>query len=371
MSVTLSHEQEEIRSVARQFLESVSSSEALRAARAQPDGFDPAVWQQINELGWAAMCLPEELGGLDFGQVERALLMEELGRALTPSPFLSSAVLASDAIALAAGQDAREELLPRLGEGDLRATLVAGGDLHAGSDPAGAIRAARNGDGWTVSGDGGLVVDGDGADLLIVAARSDDGVGLFAVEGGSLGLEARRSSAMDETRRLAHVRFTDAPARRLDDGGDVAEEIRAALVRSTVALAAEMVGAAQRCLDLCVQYAKERQQFGVAIGSFQVIKHRLAILAVELDAAREAVLLAAETLTDGDAADAELVASLAKSAAGDTLQQAAYDVVQVHGGIGYTDEHDAHLFFKRARVDGLLLGSASRHRHRIAELLGV
>jgi alkylation response protein AidB-like acyl-CoA dehydrogenase len=142
-------------------------------------------------------------------------------------------------------------------------------------------------------------------------------------------------------------------------------------VRAAVALAAEMVGASQRCLDLCVEYGKERRQFGVPIGSFQVIKHRCAILAVEIDAAREAVLLAAEVLTAGDPADAELVASLAKSAAGDTFRRAVADAVQIHGGIGYTDEHDAHLYFKRARVDERLLGTADEHRHRIAEALGV
>jgi alkylation response protein AidB-like acyl-CoA dehydrogenase len=191
------------------------------------------------------------------------------------------------------------------------------------------------------------------------------------MEAGASGVTTAAAEVMDQTRRFARVSFDNARARRLDDGGDAEAAIRSALTRSTVALAAEMVGAAQRCLDLSVEYAKERKQFGVPIGSFQVIKHRLAILAVEIDAAREAVLLAAEVLTDGDPADAELVASLAKTAAGEALQQAADDVVQVHGGIGYTDEHDAHLFFKRARVDGALLGGAGSHRHRIAELLGV
>jgi alkylation response protein AidB-like acyl-CoA dehydrogenase len=176
---------------------------------------------------------------------------------------------------------------------------------------------------------------------------------------------------MDPTRRLAETHFDGTTARRIDEGGDAGPAVREALMRATVALATEMVGGADRCLEMSVQYAKERRQFGVPIGSFQVIKHRCAILAVKVDAAREAVLLAAEILTDGDPADAELAASAAKSAAGDTFQQAVSDAVQIHGGIGFTDEHDAHLFFKRARTDGLILGSSEQHRHRIAELLGV
>ena len=371
MTVTLTNEQEEIRAVARQFLESVSSSEALRAARDQPEGFDPSVWRQITELGWTAMCLPEDAGGLDFGQVERALLMEELGRALTPAPFLSSAVLATDALLLAAGDDARTDILPRLGEGDLRAALVAGGDLNSGADAAGSVVARELEGGWRLTGDGGLTVDAEGAGLLVVAGGCENGLGLFAVEQGVSGLTVEGATVIDQTRRFARVEFQDAEARRLDDGRDVTDALRAALARGTVALSAEMVGAAQRCLDLCVQYAKERQQFGVPIGTFQVIKHRLAALAVEVDAAREAVLLAAESLVDADLTSAELVASVAKSAASDTLRLAGDTVVQVHGGIGYTDEHDAHLFFKRARVDGRLLGGAGTHRNRIAEHLGV
>jgi alkylation response protein AidB-like acyl-CoA dehydrogenase len=370
MSTTLTDEQQEIRAVARQFLEGVSSSEALRAAVREPAGFDGGVWQQIVELGWPAMCLGEELGGLGFGQVERVLLMEEMGRALLPSPFLSSAVLASDAIALAATADAQEDLLPRLGEGEIRAALVAAGDLHARRSPAGDVTAVPEGDGWLLSGAGGLAADADGRGLLVVAAAVDGATGLFAVEGEERGVTRAAARLMDETRRFARLTFDAAPVRRID-GGDAGPALERTLARATVALAGEMVGAARRCLDMCVEYAKERRQFGVPIGSFQVIKHRCARLAVEVDAAREAVLLAAEVLTDGDPADGPLVASLAKSAAGDTFQKAVYDAVQIHGGIGFTDEHDAHLFFKRARTAGLTLGSADEHRHRIAEQLGV
>jgi alkylation response protein AidB-like acyl-CoA dehydrogenase len=223
-----------------------------------------------------------------------------------------------------------------------------------------------------LTGPGGLAADAHGADLLVVAAAVDGATGLFAVDGDAAGVSCAAVQLMDETRRFARVSLHGAPARRLDaDGGDAGPALAHALLRATVALAAEMVGASQRCLDMCVQYAKERRQFGVPIGSFQVVKHRCAILAVEVDAAREGVLLAAEVLTAGDPADAERVAGLAKSAAGDTFRRAVVDAVQLHGGIGYTDEHDAHLFFKRARVDGLVLGSADDHRHRMAEHLGV
>jgi alkylation response protein AidB-like acyl-CoA dehydrogenase len=372
MTMTLTHEQEEIRAVARQFLAEFSSSDALRAATGEPAGFDPAVWQKIAELGWPAMCLDEEFGGLGFGEVERALLMQEMGYALLASPFLSSAVLASEAVALAGSDPAQQELLPRLAEGELRAALVASGDLHAGRGPAGDVVAVRVLNGWTLSGSGGLAADAVSADVLIVAAALDGGdTGLFSVQPDAPGLTLTRARLMDESRPFAAARFDATPALCIGCGAGVAFGLTGALDRACVALAAEMVGAAQRCLEMCVQYAKERRQFGVPIGSFQVIKHRCAILAVEVDAAREAVMMAAEVLTGGEPADATLVASLAKSAAGEALQRAVNDAVQIHGGIGFTDEHDAHLFFKRARVDGLVLGSADEHRHRIAERLGV
>jgi alkylation response protein AidB-like acyl-CoA dehydrogenase len=374
VSVTLTPEQEDIRSVARRFLESVSSSEALRAAMALELGFDETVWRQMVDLGWPAMCLDEDLGGLSFGQVERCLLMEEMGRVLLPGPFLSTAVLAADAIALAGNAEAQTDLLPRLAEGEIRAALVAGGDLHAGlAALAGVTAQPGSATDWTLTGTGGLSLDAGTADILVVVAFAtpDGATGVFVVDRDAPGVSVEAATLMDATRRFGTVVLDAASARRIDAGAGPEPGVKQALQRSTVALAAEMIGAAQRCLDMSVQYAQERRQFGVPIGSFQVIKHRCAILAVEVDAAREAVMHAAEVLTDGDPADAEIMASAAKSAAGDAFQRAAYDAVQIHGGIGFTDEHDAHLFFKRARTSGLLLGSTAQHRHHIAGLLGV
>jgi alkylation response protein AidB-like acyl-CoA dehydrogenase len=373
MNVTLTDEQQEIRSVARQFLDGVTSSEGLRAPEVRRVGFDELVWRQIAELGWPGMCLSEDLGGLDFGQVERCLLMEEMGRVLLPSPFLSSAVLAADALMLAGSGDVPAELLTRLALGEIRAALVAGGDLHAGEDLAGRVSAGCDAaEQWCLSGNGGLALDGASAEvLLIAAAPGGERVGLFVVDIDAPGLSRVPAALIDQTRQFAEVRLDQVPARRVDGDGDTESALRTAVLRGTVALAAEMVGGAQRCLEMCVQYAKDRRQFGVPIGSFQVIKHRCAILAVDIDAAREAVMLAAEVLTDGDPVDAEIVTCAAKAAAGDTFQTAVRDTVQIHGGIGYTDEHDAHLYFNRAQTSGLTLGSSAQHRHRIAELLDV
>lgn len=374
IGLALTDEQAEIRSVARNYLQRNITSAALRAPAVTQQGFDEAVWQQIVELGWPAMCLPESAGGLEFGQIERVLLMEEMGQVLLPAPFLSSAVLAADALVLAGAGDAADELLTRLGEGEVRLALVAAGDLHAGADLANGVQAAPiPGGDWSLSGSGGLALDAATADILLVVARDDRGeLGLFATDAAAAGLLARPARLVDHTRQFAQVTLDGVRARRSDDpAGETAEGLRVAVERATVALAAEMIGAAQRCLDMCVEYAADRRQFGVPIGSFQVIKHRCASLAVELDAAREAVLFAAEVLTEGDPREIGLVASAAKLAAGDTFGRAVKDTVQIHGGIGYTDEHDAHLYFKRARTDGRMLGSAERHRRRVAELLDV
>jgi len=371
-TLQLTSEQEDIRAVARQFLETVSTSEALRAAIALPAGFDEGVWNQIVELGWTAMSIDEEHGGLGFGQIERCMILEEMGRVLLASPFLSSAVLATDAVALAARPDAQAELLPKLAEGEVRMTLVAAGDLWGGEDLAGAVRAVDAEGTATLEGHGGLVIDAGSADALVVVARNGaDEIGLYAAEAGAPGLEVEEAPQTDETRRVSRVRFAGTPARRLDGGTGTAEAIELALTRGAVAIAAEMAGAAQRCVDMSIEYAKERHQFGVPIGSFQVIKHRCADMAIEVDAAREAVLLAADILTDGRPEDARVAASTAKCAAGEAFLQAVASTVQIHGGIGFTWEHDAHLFFKRARASDFTLGSAGHQRERIATHLGV
>jgi alkylation response protein AidB-like acyl-CoA dehydrogenase len=371
MTVTadLTAEHDEIRSVARRFLEKEYPSTRLRDLAGSAAGFEHADWARIAELGWPAISLPETYGGVGYGMAERCLLLEEMGRVLLPGPFLASAVLAADLVTLTATEAQRATLLPAIGDGSLVATVVVAGDLCAGADAAGAVTATGGDGAWSVSGRGGLVLDAGAAELLIVVARLADGIGVLAVGCGADGVGIRPVDLVDRTRRVATVEFSGAGAVRLDAGAGTAAGVAAALQRGTVSLAAEMVGGAQRCLELTVDYLKARHQFGRPIGSFQALKHRCADLAVAVDAAREAVHLAVDVI-DSTPGDGALVAGAAKVAASDAFLLAANEMIQLHGGIGFTWEHDAHLYYKRALSSAQLLGTPDAHRARLAEGLG-
>jgi alkylation response protein AidB-like acyl-CoA dehydrogenase len=370
-TVTLNPDQEEIRAVARRFLESRYPSERVRALMGTPTGFERADWDELVELGWPGIALPEAVGGTGYGMAERCLLVEEMGRALAAGPYLGSAVLAADALS-AVRTPAAEELLAAITAGEQLATLVAAGDLAAGPDVAGEVHASAAGERILLNGRGGQTLDAHLADVLLVAAHVGGGeVGLFAVRQGD-GTRFGEVMTVDETRRFSQVEFADAPAVRLDGGGDARTAIDDGLRHSAITLAAEMVGGAQRCLEMTVEYMKERQQFGVAIGSFQALKHRLADLAVAVDAAREGVYFAADAVDDGGGREGVVAAAaVAKAGASDAYVYATEETVQLHGGIGFTWEHDAHLFYKRALVSSRLLGLATDHRDRLAIALGV
>lgn len=371
-TVKLSNEQEEIRGVARSFLQSRFPSDRVRELMASDDGFEQEVWLEIADLGWTSIAVPEERGGAGYTTIERCLLLEEMGRALYAGPFLSSAVLAADALLLAADEELGAEALAAVIDGSVRATLVAGGDLLGGADPAGAVVAAEAGDGWTLSGDGGLVLDGLTAQQLIVAARlEDEGVGLFAVDPAVTGVERAAAPTIDETRRTATVRFDGAAAIRLDRGADTEEALAVVLDRGVIAVAAEIVGGARQAIEMTVAYMHEREQFGGPIGRFQALKHRLADLHVTIDAAREAVYNAADAVESGDTGQVPMAAAAAKSAASDGYALTTAEAVQLHGGIGFTEEHDIGLYYKRALVGVPTLGTPLAHRERIAAGLNV
>jgi alkylation response protein AidB-like acyl-CoA dehydrogenase len=370
-TVILTPDQEEIRSVARRFLEANYSSERLRELMASEAGYEVAGWEKIAELGWAGIALPEDRGGAGYGMAELCLLLEEMGHVLLPDPFLSSAVLAADAVA-AAGSDAADALLAEIVEGSKRAALVLGGELMAdAANPAGEITAAKSGDGYALNGSAGLTLDGHTAQVLVVAAAVGEGeVGLFAVDGQASGLTRTAVPMVDETRKLAELTFKDTPAARLDEGLSSAA-LATVLNRGAIALAAEMVGGAQRCLDITVAYMRERHQFGVPIGSFQALKHRVADLHVQLEGARELVYLAADVVDEGDTENVPLVAAAAKVAAAEAYVHVSAEAIQLHGGIGFTAEADVHLYYKRALCSAEMLGGAVAVRERIARHLDV
>jgi alkylation response protein AidB-like acyl-CoA dehydrogenase len=374
-TVALDDDQQEIRDGARRFLENEYPIATVREIMEQGDDAAVDGWSAIAELGWAGIAVAEAQGGAGYGDVERVVLMEEMGRHLLPGPFFSSAVLAADVLEAlaAAGSTAAQELLGRVIEGEVRATVVAGGDLLAAADPAGAVLRAGADDSSTVSGDGGLVVDGGTAEVFVVAARlPEGGTGVFGVQGDAGGITRTAAPLVDETRRAATVTFDGSAAQPLDAGvQDVEAALAHALRRSAVALAAEQVGGARQALDVTIAYLCDRQQYGVAIGTFQALKHRVADLGVAIDAARQSVLEAADALSGDDAEATTRAVSAAKAAASDAYVETGSAAIQLHGGIGFTQESDIGLYYKRAILDAAILGSSDLHRERIAVSLGL
>jgi alkylation response protein AidB-like acyl-CoA dehydrogenase len=370
-TVKLNPEQEEIRAVARGFLQARFPSDRVRELMATQSGFEQADWKEIADLGWAGIAIPEERGGAGYGVVERCLLLEEMGRVLYGGPYLSSAVLAADALAgLAAGE--AQEILAKVIDGSTRATLIAAGDLLSEPGRRGAVGATQADGEFRLSGAGGLTLDAETAELLIVVATLEDGSsGLFALEPTAAGVTNSPGATIDETRKTAFVGFEQSPARRLDDGSDTAGGIEQVLDRGAIALAAEMVGGAQQAIDMTVAYLKEREQFGGPIGRFQALKHRLADISVAIDAAREGVYAAADAVDSGEHEHVPLSSAAAKSAASDGYTLATAEAIQLHGGIGFTEEHDIGLYYKRALSSASMLGSSLDHRERIAVGLDV
>ncbi len=352
-------------------------------------GYDPALWRLLCEVGVAGLAVPERFGGAGAGPVEVAIVAEELGRLLAPTPLIGSAVLATQAIIAADDTEACERLLPEMVSGTLIAALAWTGQ-DGGWDPAAAAfhAAARSGGGWTLTGAAHYVLDGDSAPVLIAAATMPPGrVGLFEVGPGQPGVSRQAAAAMDQTRRLAVVRLASAADRPLgpetqartgaDSEVSSANGADGALARARdlacVALSAEQAGAAARALELTVGYTGTRIQFGRPIASFQAIQHRLAEMHVLVESARALAYRAAEVADaavrrgEPDAvADLPLLAAAAKAYCSEALGKVAGEMIQLHGAIGITWEHDAHRYFKRAHGSAQLFGSPSAHLARIA-----
>ena len=361
MRLVLGEEQEELQATVRRFLADRSPMARVREVMETPEGFDRALWQRMaGDLGLPGLAVPEAYGGAGLGQVELSVVMEELGRALTPSPFFGSSVLAASMLLAVDDDEARRDLLPGVAAGRTIATLAFAEDGAA---------ATLDGGGWVLEGAKSLVPDGVAADLVLVAAQAGDELGVFAVEGGTPGLHRTALAGLDPTRRLARLELSRAPARRL-----VAEDAAGALGHvldlAAVALAAEQLGGLQRCLDMSVEYAKTRYQFGRAVGSFQAVKHQLADMHVAMELARSALRHAAWA-ADEAPEELPLAAAVARTACSEAYFRVAADTVQVHGGIGFTWEHDAHLYFRRAKSTELLLGGQRQQRALLADRLGI
>jgi alkylation response protein AidB-like acyl-CoA dehydrogenase len=376
MDFAFNDEQEELRSMAQAFLEENSSSEQIRKAMESDLGYDPEVWRQIgSELGWTSVHIPEQYGGLGLGYVELVALMEMMGGSLLCAPFFSSVCLGANALLVAGSEEQKSEYLPGIAEGTTRATLAYAGTSGSWDASSIEVIAERSGDDYMLKGKTSFVVDGHCADLIIVAARSEgssgsEGVSLFALPGDSEGVRRNLLPTMDLTRRLAEIEFENVrvpAAALLGDEGAGWPGLSRTLDLAAIALAAEQVGGAQRCLDLAVAYAKEREQFGRPIGSFQAIKHKCADMIVQVESARSAAYYAGCAVAEGNDAEIDTVAPLAKAYCSDAYFKAAADCIQIHGGVGFTSEYDVHLYFKRAKSSESLLGDPSYHRELLAQ----
>jgi alkylation response protein AidB-like acyl-CoA dehydrogenase len=362
-------ELDELREAVREFLAAKSAESAVRAA--SQTGYDQAMWDQMaRQLRLPGLSLPSDYGGDGFGLTELEVVLEEMGAALLCSPFLATVVLAAQALLASADDAACARYMPGIAAGQTIATLAAAED-HASWDPAMvAARAQRTPDGWALTGKKSFVLDGTVADLVLVVARSTAGPSLFAVDREAPGLHAEPMTTLDPTRPMATLTFHQVPAVLIGAEGQGGRLMSQVLDLACVALAAEQAGGARRCLEMSAGYARTRFQFGRPIGSFQAVKHKCADMLVRVElaeaTAREAARLADEAAPEfgGAAATAHICCSQA-------YLFAATENIQVHGGIGFTWEHPAHLYFRRAKSSELLFGGPAVYHERLLDRLGI
>jgi alkylation response protein AidB-like acyl-CoA dehydrogenase len=371
VNFAFSEEQEELRNVVRQFLEAKSAEAAVREQMETERGFDPDVWKQMAEqLGLQSLTIPEEYGGQGFGYVELIVVLEEMGKYLLCAPYFSSVVLAANTLLQSGDESAKKEFLPGIASGETVATLAFTEPSGKWDESGIEMTADDAGGSWKLNGTKMFVLDGHTADLILVAARTSKGVSLFAVDSGASGLTRTALATMDQTRKQAKLEFDGVEARLIGEDGKGWDVLSTVLDLAAVALAAEQVGGAQQCLDMSVEYAKVRVQFGRPIGSFQAIKHKCADMLLEVESAKSAAYYAgwcASEMND----ELPAVASLAKAYCSDAYFHAAAENIQIHGGIGFTWEHPAHLYFKRAKSSELLFGDPTYHRELLAQRIGI
>lgn len=376
MDFGFSEEQDMLRQAARDFLQENCPMTFVRQMMEDNHGYSPEMWKSMADLGWLGLAFPENYGGQGLGFVDLTVILEEMGAALLPSPFFSTVLLAGQTILMGGSEAQKQAYLPKIANGALIATL-------AMTEPSGRfdaegiteVKATPSGDGFSISGTKLFVPDAHIADLLVVAARTKEsgdksfGISLFLVDGKAHGVTTTLLKTMDQTRKQCEIVFNNVAVKReqllgtLDMGWPV---LHKALSVATAALCAEMVGGAQRVLDISVNYAKERVQFGRPIGSFQAIKHKCSEMMLQVESAKSAAYYAAWAV-DEDVPEAPLAISMAKAYCSDAYRYTAGEGIQVHGGIGFTWEHDMHLYFKRAKYAEFTFGDATYHRELVAQ----
>jgi alkylation response protein AidB-like acyl-CoA dehydrogenase len=377
VNFAFSEEQEELRRTVRQFLESKSPETEVRRLMETTEGYDPAVWKQMGqELGLQGLAIPEAYGGQGFTFIELGIVLEEMGRVLVCAPYFSSAVLAANAILNVGTDDQKKDLLPGIASGDTIATLAftepsgkwdaAGITMEASENVGGEI---------TLTGEKMFVIDGYTADLIIVVARTagttgTDGISFYVVRGDADGLTRTSLSTMDMTRKQAKLEFNNVIATPLGSTVDGWPAFSKTLDQAAVALSNEMMGGAQKVLEMSVEYAKVRVQFGRPIGSFQAIKHKCADMLLEVESGKSAAYYASWAAAE-DNDELPVVAALSKAYCSEAYFHATAENIQIHGGIGFTWEHPAHLYFKRAKSSEIYLGDPTYHRELLAQRIGI
>jgi alkylation response protein AidB-like acyl-CoA dehydrogenase len=400
MNFGFNEEQELLRSTARKFFDNECTSETVRKLMDGPEGMTPDLWKKIAEQGWTGLIFPDEHGGMGLGFVDLVVLMEEMGRSVVPGPFFSTVLLGGLAIR-EAGTDAQKKAwLPKISSGEARATLAwmePSAELGARGIT---LQAAAKGAGFTLDGTKLFVHDAHTADVIVVAARTssgknppaggqnppaggqnppaggqnpEDGVSLFLVPKGTPGLNVTLLPTMDQTRKLCEVELKDVALgveALMGQAGSGWAPLARVIDRATVALCAEMCGGAQKVLEMTVEYAKIRQAFGRPIGSYQGVKHKAADMLVDVENSKSITYYAAWAMDEG-VPEGQLAVSMAKAYVSDAYRRVSGAGIQLHGGIGFTWEHDLHLYFKRAKGSEFTFGDATWHRERVAQLVNL
>ena len=371
----LSEEQSMLRDSARTWVQEKSPVTAFRKMRDSnaPLGYDPSAFAEMAEMGWTGVIIPEAYGGSEFGYLGLGLILEETGRTLTASPLLSSALAAASAIILGGSEGQKSEYLPAIASGELVGTLAIDEGAHHAPEKV-ALAAKKSGSGYSLTGTKTFVLEGMAAGLFVVSARTSgkpgetDGISLFLVKADGKGV-SRKALKLADSRGAANVTFDGAEGALLGEEGKGWPLLEKTLDRARAGLAAEMLGAAIQAFETTLDYLKVRVQFGQVIGSFQALQHRAAKMFTDLELSRSCVEAALQAIDD-DSADVPELVSLAKAKMGDTLHLVSNEMVQMHGGIGMTDAHDAGLYLKRARAAEATYGGQAYHRDRYARING-
>ena len=376
MALILNEEQQSLKDIASEFLQSNAPVTHFREIRDTQNelGYDESLWMEMVNLGWSGILIPEEYGGFDFGMVGMGSILEEAGKTLTPSPLFSTGVLGASLLTLGGNDSQKQTYLPQIVDGTLTTSLaLEESNRHAPYSID--TQAKKNGDQFIISGCKNFVIDGHSSNLLIVAARTEgsvddeSGITLFLVNSDSQGVEITKTSMVD-SRNAANIKFSDVTVSSdniLGEENNGASLLEVVLDRAQIAISAEMLGNASQAFNLTLEYLKERKQFGAVIGTFQALQHRAAEMYSELELTKSSVIAACNAV-DENSNDLRRMASLAKFKSGETNHLITNEAVQMHGGVGVTDEYDVGLFMKRARVTEQIFGNSEYHIDRYATL---